>query len=332
MWSHLGDPEGAGGQLGGAQRVHRSPGAQEGLLPLAVGDCRGAHWGRSLLVPTQQPRGGRVQLPDREEDRGSLPAGAAGRWAAEISRLFLRGEGRHEDNLNFESWWWVTVRSNCGDVPCRTGEGEGGGWLVSLLLDLIIFTLTSSSALPELGSKTGLHLELFFLPSNTFECWFFFKITIILSWACVKPLTCVKNCVFSDLKGWFHLSPLSAQILTLSRCLLGRLSFPFLGLPTLVLAGVYGVDYFVESQNALGWKGPSEAIQPIPLQWAGTSPPGSGCWEPRPAWPGMFRGMGHWPPLGNLGQGFTTLIVKTFVLMSSLNLPCLSLKPLLLAL
>ena len=36
---------------------------------------------------------------------------------------------------------------------------------------------------------------------------------------------------------------------------------------------------------------------PSPLQWAGTASAGSGCWEPRPTWPGMFPGMGHRPPL-----------------------------------
>jgi len=44
---------------------------------------------------------------------------------------------------------------------------------------------------------------------------------------------------------------------------------------------------------------------PTPLQWAGTSSPGSGCSEPRPTWPGMVPGMGgisHLP--GQPGPGF----------------------------
>jgi len=50
--------------------------------------------------------------------------------------------------------------------------------------------------------------------------------------------------------------------------------------------------------------------------------------EPCLAWPSVFPGMGHRPPLGNLGQGFTTLTVKNSFLLSSRNLPTLSLKPL----
>jgi len=52
-----------------------------------------------------------------------------------------------------------------------------------------------------------------------------------------------------------------------------------------------------ESWHGLGGKGPSKGTQPTPLPWAGTSPAGSGCSEPRPTQPGMFPGMGHQPLL-----------------------------------
>jgi len=75
---------------------------------------------------------------------------------------------------------------------------------------------------------------------------------------------------------------------TSSSFVLNQLQRDLLGRET-VLAGK---DWGLESQNALGWEGLLKAIQPNPLQRAGTSAPGSGRSEPRPTWPGMLQGWG----------------------------------------
>jgi len=83
----------------------------------------------------------------------------------------------------------------------------------------------------------------------------------------------------------------------------------------------------VESQGGLGWKGPYRS--------SSSNPPAMGrdpFYQPRvlpvlsslasnPAREGASTA-----PLGSLGQGFTTLIVKNFFLISHLNLPSFSLN------
>ncbi|KFR16686.1 Nuclear pore complex protein Nup98-Nup96, partial [Opisthocomus hoazin] len=71
-----------------------------------------------------------------------------------------------------------------------------------------------------------------------------------------NPVEAVFSCLTGKRIGEAcRLAQQAAQILTLSRCLLGRLSFPFLGLPTLVLAGVYGVVYFRRITECFGLEG-----------------------------------------------------------------------------
>ncbi|KAK4833105.1 LOW QUALITY PROTEIN: hypothetical protein QYF61_027771 [Mycteria americana] len=85
----------------------------------------------------------------------------------------------------------------------------------------------------------------------------------------------------------------------------------------------------IESQNALGWKGPLQVIYCNPLARAGTSLTRS---APSNLTSNVSRDGASTTSLGNLFQCLTTLIVKNFFLKSSLNLPSLSLKPLLLVL
>ena len=63
-----------------------------------------------------------------------------------------------------------------------------------------------------------------------------------------------------------------------------------------------------------------------PLLCAGSPTTTPGCPEPHPAWPSMPPGMGIHSLLGQPVQCVTTLCVENFLLISNLNLPCLSLK------
>jgi len=88
-----------------------------------------------------------------------------------------------------------------------------------------------------------------------------------------------------------------------------------------------------ESSNALGWKGPLEVTEPNPPAVSRDS-----FTQPRllraPSNLALNvpRAGASTTSLGNLCQCFTTLMVKNFFLLSSLNVPSLSLKPLLLVL
>ena len=60
----------------------------------------------------------------------------------------------------------------------------------------------------------------------------------------------------------------------------------------------------------------------------GTSHTRPGCPKPHPTWPWALRGMEHSLSLGRLLKWLTTLWVNNFFLISILNLPSFSLKPL----
>jgi len=95
-------------------------------------------------------------------------------------------------------------------------------------------------------------------------------------------------------------------------------------------------NYFrkiIKSWNALGWKGPSEVVKPNPpavsrdiFNYTRLLRTPS-----NPAWNASRDGASA-ASLDNVCQCFTTLMVKKFFLLSSLNLPSLGLKPLLLVL
>ena len=70
-------------------------------------------------------------------------------------------------------------------------------------------------------------------------------------------------------------------------------------------------------------------LVPTPLPWAGTPSTRPGCSKSHPAWPWTLPGRGQ-PQLrwDNLFQCLTSLIVKNFFLISSLNLPSFTLKTL----
>jgi len=84
----------------------------------------------------------------------------------------------------------------------------------------------------------------------------------------------------------------------------------------------------LESQSGLGWKGPLEAIQSKPSAVSRDNFDQTGLLRApfNLAW-NVPRDGASTTSLGNLGQGFTTLIVKNCFPISSLNLPSLSLKP-----
>ena len=70
-------------------------------------------------------------------------------------------------------------------------------------------------------------------------------------------------------------------------------------------------------------------LVPIPPLWAVTPSNGPGCSKPHPTWPWtLSRSGASTTSLGNLFQCLTTLRVKTFFLMSNLNLPSFSLNSL----
>jgi len=83
----------------------------------------------------------------------------------------------------------------------------------------------------------------------------------------------------------------------------------------------------MESQNALGWKGPFKAISSNPpaisrdiFNWIGLlRAPSNMAWD-------VSRDGASPTSLHNLCQGFTTLSVKNFFLISSLNLPSFSFR------
>lgn len=64
---------------------------------------------------------------------------------------------------------------------------------------------------------------------------------------------------------------------------------------------------------------------------AGTPSSRSDCSKPLPAWPWMLLGMGHLHLLLKTFWCFTNLKVKNFFIISNVNLPSFSLKPLLLS-
>ena len=82
--------------------------------------------------------------------------------------------------------------------------------------------------------------------------------------------------------------------------------------------------------SIVGWFGLEGILQIIlfqrPPPWAGTPSTSPGC----PVQPGLehFQGGAAAASLGNLGQCLTTLMVKNFFVISGLNLPSFSLKPL----
>ena len=83
----------------------------------------------------------------------------------------------------------------------------------------------------------------------------------------------------------------------------------------------------------MSWVERSHKAQSVPTPAVGWLPPtSSGCPGPHPAQPWAPPGMGHPQLYGQLCQGLTALWVKNFFLIHSLNLPSISLKPLILAL
>jgi len=56
--------------------------------------------------------------------------------------------------------------------------------------------------------------------------------------------------------------------------------------------GEYWDQYFIESQNGLGWKDLKGHGAPTPCRGL-VAPTGTGCTGPHPAWPQIPPGMGH---------------------------------------
>jgi len=74
--------------------------------------------------------------------------------------------------------------------------------------------------------------------------------------------------------------------------------------------------------------GPQCSSSSNPLLCAGSPTSSPGCPEPHPAWPRMPPGMGHpQPPWATCSCVSPLSGWKNFLLISNLNLPCLSLKP-----
>ncbi|KAK4827563.1 hypothetical protein QYF61_019187 [Mycteria americana] len=74
---------------------------------------------------------------------------------------------------------------------------------------------------------------------------------------------------------------------------------------------------------------PLRSSRSNPLPWAGTPSTRPGCSKPHPTWPwNTSRGGASTTSLDDLFQCLTTLIVKNLILISNLNLPTFSLKPL----
>ena len=105
--------------------------------------------------------------------------------------------------------------------------------------------------------------------------------------------------------------------------ILGSGAFPFLLYPCLQQSSEnMDVSYFIESWNGLGWKGPERS--------SGSNPPAISrdifhqtrlLRAPSNLAVNPAREGAATASLGNLGQGFTTLMGKNFFLISHLNLP-----------
>ena len=83
----------------------------------------------------------------------------------------------------------------------------------------------------------------------------------------------------------------------------------------------------IESQNGLGWKGPQNPCCPTPAMGRAAPYQLRLLRAPFNLALNASRDGASTTSLGNLFQCFTTLCVKNFLLISNLNLPCLSLKP-----